>query len=177
MPIERDGADGSLFVATMIFSGVGILAAAEPSFALGGRDQGFRIAEPDAMGAGKLFGAFGDEHHVGAFFEDGAGSLNGIFDTAQTRDGAGAERGGVHDDGVTFDVAVEGEMGAEAGIEDGIVFEDDDGGFDGVERVATSFENFPACFESAKAAGFAGVNGIIRNIPGAAVNNERRLHR
>jgi len=137
--VERDGAYSSLLVAAMIFGGVGILLATEPRFAFGGRDEVFGVAERDAVGTGEVFGAFGDEHHVGAFFEDGAGGLDGIFGAAQTRDGAGAERGGVHDDGVTFDVAVEGEMGAEAGIEDGIVFEDDDGGFDGVERVATVF--------------------------------------
>jgi len=33
-------------------------------------------------------------------------------------------------------VAVECEMGAETGVEDGVVFEDDNSGFDGVERVA-----------------------------------------
>ena len=68
-------------------------------------------------------------------------------------------------------------MGAEAGVEGGIVFKDDDGGFDGVERVAAVFEDIPAGVESAEAAGFAGVNGIIGNIPGAAMNNERRSHR
>jgi len=175
--IERDGTDSSLLMAAMISGGVGILAAAEPGFTFGRRDEIFGIAERNAVRGREVFRPFGDEHHMGALFEDRAGGLNGIFHPAQARDGAGAERGGVHDDGVAFDVAVEGEMGAEAGVENRIVFEDDDGGFDGIERVATAFENFPACFESAKAAGFAGVNGIIRNIPGAAVNNERRLHR
>jgi len=137
--IERYGADGALLVAAMIFCGVGILLATEPGFALGGRDEVFGVAERDAVGTGEVFGAFGDEHHVRAFFEDSAGSLDGIFDAAEARDGAGAEGGGVHDDGVTFDVAIEGEMGAEAGIEDGIVFEDDDGGFDGIERVTVVF--------------------------------------
>ena len=139
MPVERDGADSSLFVAAMIFSGVRILAAAEPGFALGGGDEVFGTAELDTMCAGKILGAFGNEHHVGAFFEDSAGGLNRVFHTAQARDGASAERGSVHDDGVALDVAIKSEMRAEAGIEDGIVFEDDDGGFDGVERVAAGF--------------------------------------
>jgi len=56
MLIESDGANGSLLVATMIFGGVGILAAAEPGFAFGGRDEIFWIAEADAMRAGEVFG-------------------------------------------------------------------------------------------------------------------------
>ena len=161
VPIERDSADCSLFVAAMIFSGVGVLAAAQPGFALGGGDEVLGIAERDTVGGGEMFGAFGDEHHVRAFFEDRAGGLNGIFHAAQTGDGAGAKRGGVHDDGVAFDVAVEGEMGTEAGVEDRVVFEDDNGGFDGVERVAAAFEYIPTGLESAEAAGFAGVDGFI----------------
>jgi len=175
--VKSDSADGALLVAAMIFGGVGILAAAEPGFAFSGGDEVFGIAERDAIGAGEIFGAFGDKHHVGAFFEDRAGGLDRIFDAAQARDRAGAEGGGVHDDGVAFDVTIEGEVGAKAGVEDRVIFEDDDGGFDGVERVAAVFENVPAGLESAEAAGFAGVDGIIGNVPGAAVNDERRLHR
>jgi hypothetical protein len=175
--IERDGADGALLVATMIFGSVGILAAAEPGFALRRRDEVFRLAKPDAVSGGEVLGAIRNEHHVWAFFEDRAGGLNGIFDAAQSRDGAGAESGGIHDDGVTFDVAIKGEMGAEAGVEGRIVFEDDDGGFDGIERVATAFEDIPTGVESAETAGLAGINGIIGNVPGAAVNDERGLHR
>jgi len=177
MPIEGDGADSSLFVAAVIFGGVGILAAAKPGFAFGGRDEVLGIAERDAVRRGEVFGAFGDEHHVRALFEDCAGGLNGIFHAAQARDGTGAEGGGVHHDGVAFDVAIEREMGAKAGVENGIVLQDNDGGFDGVERVAAVFQNPPAGMESEEAAGFTGINGVIGDVPGAAVNDERRLHR
>ena len=64
-----------------------------------------------------MFRALGDEHHVRTFFEDSARGLDGIFHAAQARDGAGAKSGGIHDDGVTFDVAIQGEMGTEAGVE------------------------------------------------------------
>ena len=68
-------------------------------------------------------------------------------------------------------------MGTEAGVEDRIVFENDNGGFDGVERVAAVFENSPTGLKGAEAAGFTGINGVIGNVPGAAVNDERRMHR
>jgi hypothetical protein len=161
----------------MIFGGVGILAAAKPGFAFGGRDEVFRVAERDTVRGGEMFGSFRDEHHVETFFEDRAGGLDRIFHAAEAGDGAGTKRGGVHDDRIAFDVAIESEMRAETGVEDGIVFKDHDGGFDGVKRVAAASENSPASFESAQAAGFAGVNSFIRDVPRTAVNDERRLHR
>ena len=73
-----------------------------------------------------------------AVFEDCAGEADGIFDALQGGDGAGAKRRAVHDDGVAFDAAVEIEMRAEAGVENGLVFKDNDGGFDGVESGAAA---------------------------------------
>ena len=125
---------------------------------------------------GEVLCAFGDEHHVRRFFEDGARGANGIFYAVKTGDGAGAKRGGVHDDGVTFDFAVEIEVGAETSVEDGVIFENDDGGFDGVEGVTATGENIPSGVKSAQAAGFARVNGIVGNVPGTTMNNERRSH-
>ena len=83
----------------------------------------------------------------------------------------------IHNDGVAFDAAIEIEMRAEAGVENGFVFEDDDGGFDGVERGAAAGENGPACVESAAAAGIAGVDGFVGNVPSAAMDDERGFHR
>jgi hypothetical protein len=160
----------------MMLSGVGIFFAAKPGFAFGGGDKLFGIAERDTVLAGEVFGAFGDEHHVGTLFENGARGANRILDPAQAGDGTCAKRGGVHNDGVAFDVAIEREMRAVAGVEGGIIFENDDSGFNGVEGVAAVLENGPAGVESAEAACSAGVNGIVGNVPGAAMNNQRRLH-
>jgi hypothetical protein len=175
--IESDGADGALFVAAMMFGGVRIFAAPLPGFAFGGRDEFFGIAKGNAIFVGELFRTLRDEHHVGTFFEDGARSLNGIFDAAESSDGTGFECGGIHDDGVAFDVAVEIEVGAVACVEDGIIFEGGDGGFDGVERVSTFGEDGVAGAESTKTASFAGFDGVVGDVPGAAVNDEGGLHR
>jgi len=174
--VESDGADGSLLVATMMFGGVGILAAAFPGSALRGGDKFVGSAEGHALLVSKAFGAGRNKHHVGTFFEHHARGLDGIFDAMESGDGTGAKRGGVHDDGVAFNVAVEIEMRAVAGIEDGIVFEDHDGGFDGVEGVATARENGPTGEERAKAAGFTGVDGVVGNVPGTTVDDKRRSH-
>ncbi len=66
-------------------------------------------------------------------FEDLTREADGIANATQRRDGTCSQRGAVHDDGVAFGVTVEGEMRAEAGVEDRVVFENDDSSFDGVE--------------------------------------------
>jgi hypothetical protein len=73
-------------------------------------------------------------------------------------------------------VAIEIQMGTEASVEGGIVFQDDDGGLDGVESGATFREHRPAGAQGILTADIAGDDGVIGNIPGAAVNNERGLH-
>jgi hypothetical protein len=62
--IEGDGADGTLFVAAMMFGGVGVFAATEPGSVFGGGDEFAGIAERNAVLGGEALGAFGDEHHV-----------------------------------------------------------------------------------------------------------------
>ncbi len=119
-----------------MFGGVFIFAAAQVGFPFGFADEFFGFAERDTFFFGEFFGAFGDEHHVRTVFVNGAGGVNGIFYALQTCGCAGTERSAVHDDGVTFDFAVGVEMRAEAGVENGRIFEDDDGGFDGVQRRA-----------------------------------------
>ena len=67
-------------------------------------------------------------------------------------------------------------MGTEAGVEDGIVFQDDDGGLDGIESGATFREHGPTGAQGILTANIARDDSVIWNIPGAAVNNERGLH-
>jgi len=125
---------------------------------------------------GELLSAFGDEHHVRAFLEDGARGLDGIFDAPKTGDGARAECGRVHDDGIAFDVAIDVEMRTVARVEDRIVFEDDDGGFEGVDSVASVEKDIVASVESAKATRFASNDGVVRDVPSATVDDEGGLH-
>jgi len=174
--IQRDSPNGALLVAPVMAGGVGIFAATKPSFALSGRDEVWRIAKGDAVLRSKALGAFGDQHHVRAFFENGAGQADGILDAVQTSDGTGAKSGRVHHDRIAFDLTVEIEMRAIAGVEDGIVFKNDDGGFNGVEGVAASGEDVPADLQGAAAPSLAGFDGVIGNVSGATVDDERWKH-
>src|SRR6266478_3774325 len=175
--VHGDGADGSLLVTTVIRGGVLVRFALAPGLALGFADQIFRLAELDAPLFGEAFGAFGDEHHVRAVFENFPGHLNGVLDALQARRSAGAKRRAVHDDGVTLDASVEIEMRAVAGVENGVVFEDHDGGFDGVQGGAAARENGPTRGESAVAAGFASFYGLVGDVPRAAMHYQRWFHR
>ncbi len=175
--VEGDGADGSLFVAAVMLSGVFVTLTLHPGFLLGFADHFLGLAELDAVLFCEALGAFGDEHHVRAVFQDFARELNGILDALEGGRSAGTKRCAIHDNGVAFDVAVQIEVRTVTGVEDGVVFEDHDGGFDGVEGGAAAGEDGPAGSESAMAAGLASVHGFVRNVPRAAVNNEGWLHR
>src|SRR5208282_2252382 len=156
--------------------GVGIFAATKPSLTLGGRDELLWIAKRDAVLRGKALGAFGDQHHMRAFFKNGAGQADRILDAVQTSNGTGTKSGRVHDDRIAFDLTVEIEMRAIAGVEDGIVLKNDDRSFDGVEGVSASGENGPAGLQGAAAPNLAGFDGVIGNVPSATVNDERWRH-
>lgn len=69
-------------------------------------------------------------------------------------------------------MAVAIEMGTRSGVEDDVVFEDGDGGFDGVKRRTIFCEDVTAGVESAFDTGAAIGNGGIGNVPSAAVNDE-----
>jgi hypothetical protein len=125
----------------------------------------------------KALGAFGDEHHVRAFFENRARQADGIPDAVKAGHGASTKSRGVHHDGIAFDLSIQVEVRTVTGVEDRIVFESHDGGFDGVERVAAAREHSPTGLERAPAPDLAGFDGVIGNIPGATMNNKRRRHK
>jgi hypothetical protein len=125
---------------------------------------------------GETFGAFGDQHHMRTIFEDFAGEAHGIAHVLKSGDSAGTESGAVHDDGVTFNFAVEIEMGSVASVKNGIVFQDHDSRFNGVERGSASFQNAPPSGQGSFATGFTGEDGRIGNIPSTAMDDQRWIH-
>jgi len=129
------------------------------------RDEVWRIAKGDAVLRSKALGAFGDQHHVRAFFENGAGQADGILDAVQNqRRNRREEWPRPSTDRIAFDLTVEIEMRAIAGVEDGIVFKNDDGGFKWRRGVAASGEDVPADLQGAAAPSLAGFDGVIGNV-------------
>lgn len=68
-------------------------------------------------------------------------------------------------------------MRAEASIENGLVFENENGGLDRIQGRPASRKDGPAGFKSAVATRIASVHGFIRNIPRAAMHNQGGFHR
>ena len=85
---------------------------------------------------------------------------------------AGAKSCAVHHDGIAFHFAVSVQMRAKTSVEYWIVFEDGDCGFNCIERVTAGNEYLPSRGESFAAAVFAGFDGIVGNVPSAAMNNQ-----
>src|SRR5712692_12083659 len=123
-----------------------------------------------------LVGAGANQHHVLPRFEQLPRQANGVADALDGSDSAGLERCAVHEDGVEFDAAVAVQVRADASVEDGVVFEYDDGRFHGVKRRAAALEYLPAGLERLPATGAAGLDRFVRDVPGAAVNDQRWFH-
>src|SRR5437879_12147339 len=109
--------------------------------------------------------------------ENLAGELNGVLDALQSGGSAGAKRCAVHDDGVAFDATVKIEVRAVTGVENRVVFEDDDGGFDGVKSGAAAVQGGPTRSAGGMATGFASFQGLVRHVPRAALNTQSRFSR
>jgi hypothetical protein len=74
-------------------------------------------------------------------------------------------------------VAVAIQIRASTGVKEGIVLEDNDSGFDGVERGAAGGQNLPSRFNCAANSGAGCVDSIRGDRSGAAMNDERGFHR
>jgi hypothetical protein len=151
-----------------LFAGLGFGEAA--AFAVD--DELGIIDEGHALRLGEGFCSRADEVDVGTFVEDEACGLDGVADALDAGDGAGAEGGPIHDEGVELNAAVAGEEGTAAGVEGGIIFKRGDGGLDGVECGAAAFEDAPAFLEGVEDALFVGLEKVGGDIPCAAVDEE-----
>jgi len=175
--IDGHGADGSLLMAAMMLGGVFVRFALHPGFLLGFADQFLRLAELDSVLFGEALRAFGDQHHMRTTLENFAREPNRILDALQRGRSAGAERRTVHDDGVALHPAIQIEMRPIPRVKNGIVLENHDGGFDGVQGGTAVGEESPAGTQCALAAGLASVYGFVRNVPRAAMNDQGWFHR
>jgi len=158
-----------------MLGGMGIFEAAPPCSALTIDDEVFRGAKWNPIFGGEFFRTSADQHHVLAFFVHPPGQTNRIGDAFDGSHGAGFERGAIHQNGIELNLAIAIQMRADACIERGIILEENNGRFDGVNRLAARTENLPTCFEGGADALPAVLDCFVRYVPGAAVNDEGRL--
>ena len=142
------------------------------AFAFAREDELLIVNEGYAVGGGELLGAGTDEIDVGTLFEDEARGPDGVAEALDTGHSAGFHAAAVHEECIELDTAVGGEETAPASVERRIVFEDDDGGFNGVEGGSAAGENGVTGLEGVAHAGL--VSGCVggRNGPCAAMDEE-----
>ena len=121
----------------MMLGRVLVVSAPKPSFLPRIADQLLRIAQRDSLFSRKSFRALPNQHHVRAFLEDRASHQNGILHPLQRGSRASTQRRAVHHNGVALHAAVPVQVRAVARVENRIVFQYHDCGFDGLESIAT----------------------------------------
>jgi hypothetical protein len=112
---------------------------------------------------------------MAAVVQDAARKADRVLNSGDSGDRAGSQRWALHDRRVHLDLSKAVEGRTLAGVEQRIVFEDDDGRLDGVQRRAATLENFPAGDCSPPAPIEPGRQTIVFDRPGAAVNDDRRF--
>ena len=158
----------------MMFGGMLVFAAASPGQALAFDDQFRGIAQRQPAFGGKYFRALSHQHHMFAIFEHGARQPDGIAYALDGRHRSGAQRLAIHHHGVQFHAAVAIQVRTDAGVEDRIIFKNQDRRLYRIQCPAASRQNLPARLERAPASGLAISHGFVGDIPGAAVDDERR---
>jgi len=138
--------------------------AREDEFAV--RDEGH------AVGGGKTLGTFTNKINVRRLLKDEAGGLDWVAQSFDTGDAAGFHAAAIHKKSVELDAAVGGEKAATAGVKGGVIFEDGNGGFDGVDCETTAREDGVTSFEGAADAGLVGFGCVGGDCPCAAMDKE-----
>lgn len=156
----------------VVLGGMRVLAATKPGRALLFRNQLVRIAKRDAIFVRELLCAGADEQDVFTFFQDAAGQADRVAHALDGSNGPSLESCAIHEDRIELNAAVEGEVRAKTGVEHGVVFQADDGGFDGIRCTAAARENSPAGIERMADPITAGRETLFGNSPGTAVNDE-----
>ena len=140
-----------------------------------GDDEIFVAAESDAVLGGKALGAFGDKINVRAVAENFAGGADRVAQALDAADAAAAQGRAVHDERVELHFAVAVEETAASGVESFIVFENDHGFFNRVERRAAAFEHAPSGGGGVAHAVEVRLDHVVGNGPGAAVYDQNGI--
>ncbi len=128
--------------------------------------------EGHAVSVGEFFSALADEVDVLALFKDEPCGSDGVAKMLDTGDATGFHAAAVHEECVELDAGIRGKEGAATGVECGVVFKDDDGGFNGIESGTAVGEDFGAGLEGSTYAAFVVSFSFRRDGPGATMDDE-----
>ena len=124
------------------------------------------------MGGGKALRAFTYKVDMWRLFEDEAGGFDGVAEALDAGNATGFHASSIHEKGVELDTAVGGEKAAATGVEGGVIFEDCDCSFDGVDGRTAAREDAVASFESGADSGLMGLGIVGGDGPCAAMDEE-----
>ena len=186
--VEGDGADGVVrvegglggFVIAEDVPGEGFVGESGglaffgrvEAFALAVEDEFGVVDEGHAVAGDEGFGVGSNEVDVRALLKDDARGLDGVAKVLDTGNAAGLHASAVHEEGIELDAAIGGEEGATTGVEGGVIFEDGDGGFDGIEGRTAAGQNGIAGGEGMLYAGEMFGFGVGGNGPCTAVHQK-----
>lgn len=114
------------------------------------------VNESHTVRSGEFFRAIADEIDMRTLFKHQPGSEDGIANSLDASHAAGFHAAAVHEERVELNAAVGGEEASPAGVERGIIFEEDNGGLYGIEGGASTSEDFEAGLERGANPGFVG---------------------
>src|ERR1700719_4652575 len=100
-----------------------------------------------------------------------SGGAHRVAQALDATDAAPAQGRAVHDESVELHFAISIQETAAAGIECLVVFKNNDSLFDRVESRAAAFQHAPSSGGCITHAAEVRLDHVIRNIPGAAVND------
>ena len=129
---------------------------------------------------GEVIGAGADQHDVGRLLHHRAGERDRMARALHIGNRAGPHGLAIHDRRIELVGAIRRKNRATAGVEERIIFEELDGGFDSIERRATLIEHVGSGGErlldpgAIVSLGFGGHRGA-RNHSGAAVKHQGPL--
>jgi hypothetical protein len=135
------------------------------------------IDELHAMRLCESLSTFADKIDVGTFLEHESRGVDWIAEAFDAGYAAGFHAAAVHEKGVELDATVGGEEATATGVEGGIVFENCDCSFNGIDGCAAAGEDFMTDLEGVAHSGFMGRCGVGRDGPRATVNEEGRIVR
>ena len=127
------------------------------------------------MLCGEALRTFSHKVDMRAVAQNLASGADGIAKPLDAADASGAQGRAIHDEGVELHLAVAIEETAATCVESLVVFHDDHGFFDRIERRAATFEHAPARSHGIAHAVEVGVDHVVRNGPCAAVNHQNRI--
>src|SRR5579859_1700890 len=119
-----------------------------------------------------MLSSFGDKINVGTLFQHHPGDSNGITNVLHASYSAGAQSVSIHHQGVKLHAAITCEKAAAARVESLVVLHGDDCCFNRIQGGTTPLQQTPANVESPANSEQMGLNHVIGNGPGPAMNHQ-----